>query len=58
LRVAVGHSDAATVAVANALESAVGEPANVIDVVRYRIGPGGGGQAMPGTVSCFTFPVD
>jgi sulfur transfer complex TusBCD TusB component (DsrH family) len=58
LRVAVGHSDAASAPVADAVGAAVGEPASVIDIVRYRIGPGGGGQAMPGTVSCYSFPAD
>jgi fatty acid-binding protein DegV len=58
LRVAVGHSDAASAPVADAVEAAVGEPASVVDIVRYRIGPGGGAQAMPGTVSCYSFPAD
>jgi hypothetical protein len=58
LRAAVGHSDAATAAIADALEAAIGEPANVIDVVRYRIGPSAAAQAVPGTVGCYWFPAD
>jgi hypothetical protein len=58
LRVAVGHSDSATAAIADALEAAIGEPANVIDVVRYRIGPSAALQAVPGTVGCYWFPAE
>jgi fatty acid-binding protein DegV len=58
LRVAVGHSDPPTAAIADALEAAIGEPASVIDVVRYRIGPGAAAQAVPGTVGCYWFPAD
>ena len=58
LRVAVGHSDPTTAAIADALEAAIGEPANVIDVVRYRIGPSASAQAVPGTVGCYWFPAD
>jgi fatty acid-binding protein DegV len=58
LRVAVGHSDPTTAGIADALEAAIGEPATVIDVVRYRIGPGAATQAVPGTVGCYWFPAD
>lgn len=58
LRVAIGHSDDASAAVADAVEAAVGEPANVVDVVRYRIGPSAPTQAVPGTVGCFVLPAD
>ena len=56
LRVAVGHSDAATEAWADALEAAVGEAASVLDVVRYRVGPSVGAYTGPGTAGCFMFP--
>ncbi|MGB8860512.1 MAG: DegV family protein [Ilumatobacteraceae bacterium] len=56
LRVAVGHSDPATEPLADALEAAVGEAANVIDVVRYRVGPSVGAHTGPGTAGCFMFP--
>lgn len=56
LRVAVGHSDAATEVIADAIEAAVGEAANVIDVVRYRVGPSVGAHTGPGTAGCFMFP--
>ena len=56
VRVAVGHSDAATQPLADGLEAAVGEAASVIDVVRYRVGPSVGAHTGPGTVGCFVFP--
>jgi DegV family protein with EDD domain len=56
LRVAIGHSDAATAPLADALEEALGEAAGVLDVVRYRIGPSIGAHTGPGTVGCFMFP--
>ncbi len=56
LRVAVGHSDAATEPLADALEAAVSESARVLEVVRYRVGPSVGAHTGPGTVGCFMFP--
>ena len=56
LRAAVGHSDAATEVIADALEAAIGEAASVVDVVRYRVGPSVGAHTGPGTVGCFMFP--
>lgn len=56
LRIAVGHSDAATAPLADALEEALSEAACVVEVVRYRIGPSSGAHTGPGTVGCFMFP--
>ncbi len=56
LRVAVGHSDWETAPIADALEAAICEAANVIDVVRYRVGPSVGVHTGPGTAGCFMFP--
>ena len=56
LRVAIGHSDAATAPCADALEEALSEAAGIVDVVRYRIGPSIGAHTGPGTVGCFMFP--
>ena len=56
LRVAVGHSDAATEVIADALEDAMGEAASVIDLIRYRVGPSVGAHTGPGTAGCFMFP--
>jgi DegV family protein with EDD domain len=56
LRVAVGHSDAATEPLADAIEAAVGEAASVTEVVRYRVGPSVGAHTGPGTAGCFMFP--
>ena len=53
LRVGIGHADRATEAIADALESAVGETAVVDEVIRYRVGPSIGAHAGPGTVGCF-----
>jgi len=57
LRIAIGHSDAATAPLADALEEAVGEAAGVLEVVRYRIGSSVGAHTGPGTIGCFMFPV-
>lgn len=56
VRVAVGHSDAATEPLGDALEEAVSEAASVVEVVRYRVGPSVGAHTGPGTVGCFVFP--
>ncbi|MDO8388871.1 MAG: DegV family protein [Actinomycetota bacterium] len=56
LWVAVGHSDAATEPLADALHAAVSESANVLRVVRYRVGPSVGAHTGPGTAGCFMFP--
>ena len=56
VRVGVGHSDVQTAVLADALEAAVAEAANVADVVRYRVGPSLGTQTGPGTAGCFVFP--
>lgn len=56
LRVAIGHSDAATAPLADALEEALSEAACVLDVVRYRIGPNIAAHTGPGTVGCYMFP--
>jgi len=56
LRIAIGHSDAATAPLADALEEALSEAAGALDLVRYRIGPSIGVHTGPGTVGCFMFP--
>ncbi len=56
LRIAIGHSDAVSAPVADALEEALSEAAGALDVVRYRIGPSIGAHTGPGTVGCFMFP--
>ncbi len=55
LRVAVGHADAATEPIADAVASAVGETAAVDEMMRYRIGPSVGARLGPGCVECFMF---
>jgi len=57
-RVGIGHSDAASKPLADAIEAAIGEAASVIELVRYRIGPSVGSHTGPGTASCITFPAD
>jgi len=56
VHVAVGHSDTLSAPLADALEDAVAAAANVVDVVRYRVGPSVGAHTGPGTSGCFTFP--
>jgi fatty acid-binding protein DegV len=56
LRVGVGHSDRNSGLIADALEAAVGEAANVLEVVRFRIGPSMGALTGPGAVGCVMCP--
>jgi DegV family protein with EDD domain len=56
LRVAVGLADRAALPMTEALMDAVSESSNVVEVVRYRIGPSVGAHTGPGTVGCFMFP--
>ena len=56
LRVGVGHSTAASVGIADALQAAISESANVFEVVRFRIGPSVGAFLGPGSAGCFMFP--
>ncbi|MEI8241558.1 MAG: hypothetical protein WCI22_19260, partial [Actinomycetota bacterium] len=58
INIAIGHSDTASNAIADAIEAAVGEAASVAEVVRYRITPSIGSHTGAGTVSCITFPAD
>lgn len=58
VKVAVGLADRSAEPLTRALETAVGHSANVVEVVRYRIGPSVGVYTGPGTVGCFMFPVD
>ena len=57
LRVAVGVADRAAAPLSEALAAAIGDAANVVEVVRYRVGPSVGVHTGPGTVGCFMFPV-
>lgn len=57
LKVGVGHSDAASAPLGDALEVAIGEAANVLEVVRYRVGPSVGAHTGPGSAGCVMFPV-
>lgn len=56
LRVGVGHSNTASESIAEALHAAVSESANVLEVVRFRIGASVGAFSGPGGVGCFMFP--
>lgn len=58
LRVAIGHSDAASAPLADALEGAVEAAASVLEVVRFRIGPSMGALTGPGVISCVMCPSD
>jgi fatty acid-binding protein DegV len=58
VNIAVGVADAAMMPLGDMLAEAVGESANVRDVIRYRVGPSVAAQTGPGTVGCFMFPVD
>jgi DegV family protein with EDD domain len=58
LNVAVGLAHRSTLPLSDALASVVGAAPNVVDVVRYRIGPSIGAYTGPDTVGCFMFPAD
>lgn len=56
LNVAVGLADRSGERFTEALAAAIGEFPNVVEIVRYRIGPSVGAYAGSGTVGCFMFP--
>ena len=56
VNVAVGMADKSGERFTRALAAVIGESPNVVEVVRYRIGPSVGAYAGPGTVGCFMFP--
>jgi DegV family protein with EDD domain len=56
LNAAVGMADRSGERFARSLAAAIGESPNVVEVVRYRIGPSVGAYAGLGTVGCFMFP--
>jgi fatty acid-binding protein DegV len=56
LRVGIGHSSHESLSIADALEAAVAEAANVLEVVRFRIGPSMGTLTGPGAVGCVISP--
>jgi len=58
LKVAVGLGDRAGEPLTDALAKSLVGAANVIEVIRYRIGPSIGAYAGLGTVACFAFPTD
>lgn len=56
LRVAVGTAHLDTLPIGDALAAAISEAANVLEVVRFRLGPSVGSETGPGTVGCIMFP--
>jgi fatty acid-binding protein DegV len=56
VNVAVGMADRSGERFTQRLAAAIGESPNVVEVVRYRIGPSVGAYAGLGTVGCFMFP--
>lgn len=55
LKVGVGTADVDALPIGHALAQAVGESANVLEVVQFRVGPGSGPEMRPSAVSCFVF---
>jgi fatty acid-binding protein DegV len=58
LNVALGMADRTALPLTEALETKIGAAANVVEVVRYRIGPSVGAYAGSGAVGCFMFPAE
>lgn len=56
LRVAVGIADAAAVPLVTALEARLRGHPQVLELVRYRIGPSAGVHTGPGTAGAFFYP--
>jgi len=56
LRVGVGTADAGTAPLADALVRRLEATPEVVDLVRYRIGPSVGAHTGPGTVGAFWYP--
>ena len=56
LRVGVGVADAATVAVGDALAARLATADEVLEIVRYRVGPSVGVHTGPGTVGACYYP--
>jgi len=58
LKVAVGFGDRTGEPLTDALAKSLGSAVNVIEVMRYRIGPSIGAYSGLGTVACFAFSTD
>lgn len=58
VKVAVGLAGRTAGPLTEALAAAVGASVNVLEVVRYRIGPSVGVYTGPGAVGCFMFPAE
>jgi fatty acid-binding protein DegV len=56
LRIGIGHADAGSAPLADAIEDGIGAAANVLEIVRYRIGAAMGALTGPGAVGCVIFP--
>ncbi len=57
LRVAIGTADPGTEAMAQALEARLRTKDDVVDLIRYRIGPSVGAHTGPGTVGAYFYPL-
>jgi fatty acid-binding protein DegV len=58
LNAAVGLGDRTGEALTDALATSLASAPNVLEVMRYRIGPSIGAYIGAGTVACFAFPAD
>jgi len=58
LRVGVGVADSASTPLGRALEDRLVEAEEVLDVVRYRVGPSVGAHTGPGTVGAMWYPTN
>lgn len=58
VKVAVGLAHRSAQPLSDALAASVGAAPNVVEVVRYRVGPSIGAYTGPGVVGCFMFPAD
>ncbi len=56
LRVGIGMADPAAAPLWQALEASLVEAPEVLDLVRYRIGPSVGAHTGPGTIGAFAYP--
>lgn len=56
LKIGVGYADQTAMPLTEALADSIGHATNVVELVRYRIGPSVGVYAGRGTVGCFMCP--
>ncbi|MEM8902145.1 MAG: hypothetical protein AAGF02_00450, partial [Actinomycetota bacterium] len=58
VRVAIGHGHRSLGAVSDALAARLADDADVVELVRYRVGPSVAAYSGPGSAGAYWFPAD